>query len=76
MKTSFIAVMGVAQAETPHAFCVKDAKYALDGVGHEISGDTWIPLANIMSESHDTIEEAERGEEVEIFVAKWWLKEK
>lgn len=75
MKEPYLSVTGEAQAETDRAFCIKSAVYIVDGVSMEHSSDLWIPKANIMEDSLDDIEEVARGDRIEIFVAKWWLKE-
>ncbi len=75
MKEPYISVVGIAQCETSKAFCIRSANYALDGIGTTQDTDFWIPLSAIMEDSHDVIEEAARGDEVEIFVAKWFLQE-
>lgn len=75
MKEPYVSVTGVAQAETAKAFCMQNPETAYDGVAVHFGGDLWIPKSVIMEDSHDTIEEAARGDTVEIFVAKWWVKE-
>lgn len=81
MKEPYISVVGIAQAETPAnsenqgAFCIQNPEYILNGASYRHTGDMWIPKATIMSDSLDTIEEAVRGEEIEIFVAKWWMED-
>lgn len=75
MKEPYVSVNGLAQAETSKAFCIKNPETAMDGAVHQHTGDLWIPKSVIMEDSHDTIEEAVRDEGVEIFVAKWWVKE-
>lgn len=75
MKEPYVSVTGKAQAETEKAFCIKNPETAMDGVIHQFTGDLWIPKANILEDSLDVISEAERNEEVEIFVAKWFMGE-
>lgn len=75
MRDPHISATGLAQAETSKAFCVKNPNWMQDGVSTTHQGDLWIPKSVIMEDSLDTIAEAERNEEVEIFVAKWWLAE-
>lgn len=75
MKEPYIAVNGVAQVETAKAFCIKDASFIIDGVSTEVSGDTWIPKYFIMDDSLDEISEASRGDDIEIFAQKSWLRD-
>lgn len=75
MKEPYISVTGAAQAQSAGgAFCIQSCGYVLDMVEHKHEGDMWIPMSVIMEDSHDVIEEAVRGDVVEIFVAKWWLE--
>lgn len=75
MKIAFIGMTGIAQRDTEMAFCIRNPEYVLNGAATVHEGDLWIPLANIMEDSHDVIEEAVQGDEVEIFVAKWFMEE-
>lgn len=75
MKERYVAVNGKAQTETARAFCIKDPETVLNGADHRFTGDLWIPKSVIMEDSHDAIEEAVRGENVEIYVAEWWMEE-
>lgn len=71
MKEPYNRLYGIAQTETDKAFCmdVLDEDYV--GITHK---NLWVPKSVVHEDSHDTIEEALRGERVEIFVAKWWLE--
>lgn len=75
MKEPYVLVNGLAQAETPKAFCIKNPETVMDGAVHKFTGDLWIPKSVILEDSHDVIEEAARNDSVEIFVAKWWMEE-
>lgn len=75
VKTPYISVTGEAKRSSDKAVCISNASYILDGVSTELTGDTWIPLANLTEDCQDTVEEAVQGDEIEIFVAKWWLLE-
>lgn len=75
MREPYIAVNVVAQTETASAFCGSKLEFSLDrGIEEEIVTDLWIPKSVIHEESHDTIEEATRGDTIEIYVARWWLE--
>lgn len=71
MKEPYDIVNGRAQAETEKAFCID----IIDDMGGTTHSNLWIPKSVIHEESHDTIEEAIRGETVEIYVARWWADE-
>lgn len=74
MKRPYVNVNGLAVRQTEKAVLLKDAEFVLDGVV-QVHVELWIPLANLMSDSLDTVEEAVEGEAIEIFVAKWFLEE-
>jgi hypothetical protein len=37
--------------------------------------ELWVPKSNLHDDSIDVIDEAVAGEEEEIYIARWWLKE-
>jgi len=75
MRDPYDIVEGNIVGETPKAICLNNALWSCEPVEHQIGGDFWIPKANIHEESSDTIDEALRGDKIEIHVARWWLKQ-
>lgn len=74
MRERYIAVSCEAQTERQKSFCARKLQFDLDGVEQELLLDTFIPKSVIHFESFDTIEEAARGDRIEIYVAMWWLE--
>lgn len=69
MKTKYHGVIATLIRETEQAVCV-NATHADYGVFPGL----WIPKSVILEESVDEIEESGDGDELEIFVAAWWLR--
>lgn len=40
-----------------------------------VASELWVPKKCIFEDDHDTIEEAVRGEMIEISIAEWWLNQ-
>lgn len=74
MRRPFINVNGHAERQTEKAVLITKAEFVLNGQV-QVHDEMWIPLANLMEDSQDTVEEAVEGEAIEIFVAKWFLEE-
>lgn len=74
MRERYIPVQGTAEAETAKAFLLKPAIFDLDGV-EERHMQLWVPKAHIHEDSLDDIAEVVKGEDIEINVADWFLRE-
>jgi hypothetical protein len=75
MRERFDLVEGVIIGESDLAVCLRDPEWLQEPVIHQMSGDVWIPKSNIHEDSHDTVDEAVRGDKIEIHVARWWLEQ-
>jgi hypothetical protein len=53
----------------------KGTEWHQSGSYAEFGDDIWIPKSVLHDDSKDTIEEAIEGEQIEIYVARWWLEE-
>lgn len=74
MRERFIAVEGTAATETDKAVCLELVVFDLDGVEQQ-HNQMWIPKANLHDDSVDTVDEAFKGDRVELYVSDWWLKQ-
>lgn len=74
MRESFLPVVGTAEAETEKAFLLKPATFDIDGI-EKVHSQLWIPKSRIYDGDLDTVSEAIKGEDVEINVAEWWLRQ-
>lgn len=74
MLERFDGVVGKLTGETQMAICMNEMVWHRDGdTVVEFQNDMWIPKSNLHDDSLVTVEEAVRGEEVEIYVKNWWL---
>lgn len=75
MKERYIIGPVEAQAQTDKAFCC-NFNWSDRGDDYAIAAkDCWIPLSQIDESCHDDIEEACRGDIIEIAVTAWWLEQ-
>lgn len=77
MRERCVPVQGTAQAETPKAFLLKPCVFDLNGVEHTFS-ELWIPKSRIHDsdlDSNNMVIDAVKGDDIEINVADWWLRQ-
>ena len=76
MKETYVNCQCIAQTETADAFCCRRLEFtnASDTITHMLETDLWVPKSVIHEDSHSTISDAARGDQIEIYVAQWFLE--
>jgi hypothetical protein len=72
-----IPVQGTCEAETAKAFLLKPCVFDLDGVEHSLN-ELWIPksrIADVDLDDENNVIDAVKGDDIEINVADWWLRQ-
>lgn len=74
MRDRYTAIGLTAETDSDKAFCASSLRFELDGTNHYID-ELWIPKSMIHEDSIPEIDEAVRGDDLEIYVNEWWLKQ-
>ena len=74
MRERYIPVLGVAKAETAKAFLLEPCIFDIDGAEHRHM-ELWIPKSQIHDDDHDEIENSVKGDDIEINVSDYWLRQ-
>ena len=80
VRTLYSALEGTVVRETGEpgkpegAVMLSGAEYTVDGSYNSVGTDFWIPKSVLHEDSLDVVEESATGEEIEIYVADWWLR--
>ena len=74
MRDRYLPIEGFIKSETDKAFLLEPCEFDLGGVTHSFN-NLWVPKSVTHEDSLDTVDEAVRGDKIEVHVVEWWLNE-
>jgi hypothetical protein len=69
MKTKYYGFLCILHRETPNAVCVS---FEHDEHGKMV--EVWVPKSVLHPDSVETLENGVEDDEIELYVAAWWLR--